>query len=341
MNMLTEAIERLFRERVTPQVVRQIEEDGSISTLWQQLETSGFLDMLLPEEAGGAAMSLDEACAGFMAAGRHAMPVSFVQTVLARAWLHAVGASVPKGPIAIAGPQSRRNADGTLEAQAVAYGKSAEWVLAEFGHEWMLLPRAAARVADDDVQGGQDADFHWPALPDDAFIVAADQGGDACSPAELCAASLVPLLAGAASQALDMTLAYIAQRKQFGKPIAQFQAVQNQISVMAQRVWAMRMAARLVCHAPGAMPSARLVAIGKTRCSEAAATVADIAHALHGAIGITEEYDLQLYTRRLREWRRAGGGEAWWARRIGQEIIDHDADRALDYILACTREKGA
>ena len=47
-------------------------------------------------------------------------------------------------------------------------------------------------------------------------------------------------------------------------------------------------------------------AVAKARTSEAAVTVAAIAHAVHGAIGITEEFDLQLYTRRLHAWRVGG-----------------------------------
>ncbi len=61
--------------------------------------------------------------------------------------------------------------------------------------------------------------------------------------------------------------------------------------------------------------------MAKARASEAAPLVADTAHALHGAIGITEEYDLQLYTRRLHEWRMAHGAESHWHRVVGEQVL--------------------
>ena len=62
------------------------------------------------------------------------------------------------------------------------------------------------------------------------------------------------------------------------------------------------------------------VAIGKLNACEAVAPVASGAHAVHGAIGITEEYDLQLFTRRLHAWRLADGSERYWARVIGEAV---------------------
>jgi alkylation response protein AidB-like acyl-CoA dehydrogenase len=62
-------------------------------------------------------------------------------------------------------------------------------------------------------------------------------------------------------------------------------------------------------------------AAAKSRASEAAVSVANTGHALHGAIGVTAEYDLQLYTRRLHEWRLAHGSEAWWNLKLGHAVL--------------------
>lgn len=335
MDMLTEALERLFRERAGPDVVRAIEAGGSPAALWAEIDDSGFLDILMPEEKDGAGISLSEAFPSFMLAGTHALPLPFVQTAMARAWLHKHGVNAPKGMIAIAGPETQRCAGGGLGARSVAFGKLAEWTLADFDGLWVLLPCESARVEGEQVPGSQTADLFWASLPSAALLVSTD-GGPACSPTQLGAAALTALMAGAADRALDMTLAHVAERQQFGRAIAQFQAVQNQVSVMAERVWAMRMASRLAFHSDSIHPSFSLTAVAKTRCSEAAVLVADIAHALHGAIGITAEYDLQLYTRRLREWRRAGGTEALWARWLGDAVLQSEGS-VLDYIIAQTQ----
>ena len=70
------------------------------------------------------------------------------------------------------------------------------------------------------------------------------------------------------------------------------------------------------------------------------ARVADIAHAVHGAIGVTEEFDLQLYTRRLREWRLAAGSESYWHERIGAEALADGAD-AVSYLRCALFDRQA
>jgi alkylation response protein AidB-like acyl-CoA dehydrogenase len=57
-------------------------------------------------------------------------------------------------------------------------------------------------------------------------------------------------------------------------------------------------------------------------------TVANTAHALHGAIGVTEECDLQLLTRRLHEWRMAHGSEDHWNRIVGERLLAADTSLA-------------
>ena len=81
---------------------------------------------------------------------------------------------------------------------------------------------------------------------------------------------------------------------------------------MAQHVAAAGIAAELAFSGEGCVPARLAAAIAKARTSMAVPLVASTAHALHGAIGITEEYDLQLYTRRLHEWRMADGSETSW-----------------------------
>jgi alkylation response protein AidB-like acyl-CoA dehydrogenase len=53
---------------------------------------------------------------------------------------------------------------------------------------------------------------------------------------------------------------------------------------------------------------------------------------VHGGMGFTEEYDLQLYTRRLHEWRIAYGSEAFWNRELGTELLQKSDTRAIDFI---------
>ncbi|WP_237173803.1 acyl-CoA dehydrogenase family protein [Paracandidimonas lactea] len=329
-NLFTEAIERLFASAFSPATLHDATQQGAGGAHWAQLEESGFLDVLLPESAGGAGLALAQAFPLFLSAGYHAVPLPYVQTALARAWLHAVGITAPKGAITIAGLGACQDEHG-VHAYAVPFGRVADWLLYAAGNRALLLPIAAARKDSDLGHGSLLADLHWGTAPTEALAAHTDATLN-IEPAVLCAASLAPLMAGAAARVLALTLDYANQRTQFGKSIGRFQAIQNQISVLAERTWASRMAAQIACQDEGWMPRPLMAAIGKTRCSEAAVLIADIAHAVHGAIGITEEYDLQLYTRCLREWRNAGGTEAWWAARIGGQLLHTDAESAIDFI---------
>jgi alkylation response protein AidB-like acyl-CoA dehydrogenase len=330
-NPFVEPVERLFTEIATPAAVRAIEDGAAPDAVWRPIEASGFLDALVPEEAGGAGLSLADAFPLLWLAGRHAVPVPFAQSLLARAWLGAAGVAAPTGPIALAGLGASRQPDGVV-ACGVGFARVAQWVLADLDGTVVLLPVAGADVEPVGGQGSLDATLSWSAWPGDAVDVPALPDARAARLRDAEAAAYAALIAGAADRALSLTLDYAGQRTQFGKPIGRFQAVQNQISVMAEQVWAARMAAQLACQSAGWQPRPLVAALGKSRCSEAAPLIADIAHAVHGAIGITGEYDLQLYTRRLRAWRLAAGSESYWAAVIGEALLRQPGQSALSFI---------
>lgn len=144
---------------------------------------------------------------------------------------------------------------------------------------------------------------------------------------------LAAAISGAADTVLAMTARYAGERAQFGKPIGRQQAIQQQLAVMAEQCVAVRLAVELAAGDetwPGALPAAA----AKSVASGAAPRIANTAHGVHGAIGISAEYDLQLYTRRLHEWRLAGGSEGRWNRALGHAVLASDRT-ALDWTRAC------
>jgi alkylation response protein AidB-like acyl-CoA dehydrogenase len=172
------------------------------------------------------------------------------------------------------------------------------------------------------VHGSLAADLRWDEVPRDAVEIPGERPLLA-----LGALAHAGLLAGALERVLALTVAHANDRVQFGKSIGKFQAIQQQLSVMAEQVFASRMAARIGFSGPGTTPRALQVAVAKARTGEAAAQVAAIAHAVQGAMGITEEGDLQLYTRRLHEWRLADGAERHWNERIGEALLAEERGR--------------
>lgn len=108
-------------------------------------------------------------------------------------------------------------------------------------------------------------------------------------------------MVGGASAIVDMTVDYVSQRVQFGRPIGSFQAIQHQCARMATDVEGSRNIAHLAAWSVSeGLASERAVALAKAWTSQASHRVCTAAHQCHGAIGFTKEFDLQLYTRRAK-----------------------------------------
>jgi hypothetical protein len=132
------------------------------------------------------------------------------------------------------------------------------------------------------------------------------------------AAIAAGLMAGAMEALQATTIEYASTRKQFGREISKFQAIQHQIAVMAQETTAARMAAQGAFVGAPLDVSPLRAAAAKARAGQAAQQVAAIAHAVHGAIGMTQEHHLHRLTGALHRWRLAHGGESGWARELGR-----------------------
>jgi acyl-CoA dehydrogenase len=138
------------------------------------------------------------------------------------------------------------------------------------------------------------------------------------------------LMAGAMARVLEMSLRYAGERQQFGRPLGKFQAIQQQLAVLAEQVISSQVAARTAFSGKGF--ELAKVAAAKCRTSEAATQVCAISHAVHGAIGATAEFDLQLYTRRLKQWQVAFGSDSYWAERLGNLRIASGCETTADFI---------
>jgi alkylation response protein AidB-like acyl-CoA dehydrogenase len=319
--MFADAIEAILRDRCTPAAVRGVEAGGDARPLWAALADAGFLELLVPEDRGGAGQPLAELFPVLRLFGRHALPVPAAQAIVARAWT--AGRDAPPGMPTLA-PALHRLPGGGFACPLVPFGAIATQVLAADEAGWVLLDAAAGERESTGIPFDQAATLRWR---DARAVLLSGDGG--ARPLESLGALLhAGLLAGAMERVFEMTLQYCNDRVQFGRSLGKFQAVQHQLAVMAEQVAAARIAAEAACRGPGLAPRFAAAAIAKARAGEAAMLVARHAHALHGAIGVTAEYELQLYTRRLHDWRMAHGAEAHWHRRLGETVLDGDAPAA-------------
>jgi len=140
-------------------------------------------------------------------------------------------------------------------------------------------------------------------------------------------------IAGACAQVVEMAARYAGDRVQFGRPIGKFQAIQQQLSVAGEWTAMASMASQLALFGPGLALDAVRVASAKQVAGTAAQLCAEIAHAVHGAIGVTAEYDLQLFTRRLWAWAADFGSSLYWARQLGTELVEHAPRYSWDTVV--------
>jgi len=142
----------------------------------------------------------------------------------------------------------------------------------------------------------------WDAVMHDAIILAAAQA------------------MGGAERALEMTVKYSLDREQFGKPLGAFQALSH---YMADASTTVDGGKTLVYEAAWARandkPIARLAPMAKLFACQTYRDVTAMAEQIHGGMGFTIEYDIQLYFRRAKQLQLS-----WWDSRYLEELIAAD-----------------
>ena len=138
---------------------------------------------------------------------------------------------------------------------------------------------------------------------------------------------------GGAQQSLDSTVDYLQERVQFGRVIASYQAVKHKAADMMLKVEAGRSAIYYAaCIADEALHGGDLgdelseaASVAKAYCSEAFFFNAGTGIQLHGGVGFTSEYDIQLYFKRAKSTETFLGNAAYHRERLARRILDGEA----------------
>ncbi|MEP2234545.1 MAG: acyl-CoA dehydrogenase [Alteripontixanthobacter sp.] len=125
---------------------------------------------------------------------------------------------------------------------------------------------------------------------------------------------------GVASGAMDMTVDYLKQRKQFGKVIGEFQALQHRAAHLYSEVEIARAATIKAAQLLDAdAPSAELMtSVAKAKVAKAAGLAVKEGVQMHGGIGMTDEYDIGLYMKRDRALQEFLGDQYYHTERVAQ-----------------------
>jgi acyl-CoA dehydrogenase len=127
-------------------------------------------------------------------------------------------------------------------------------------------------------------------------------------------------MVGAMERCLDYAIGYAMERKQFGRTLSKFQAIQQMLADAAGQYAAAAAAADLAAASWGTKQFAFNTAVAKARVGEASGKIAEITHQVHGAMGFTQEHPLHFATRRLWSWRDEFGNDGFWQERLGRLV---------------------
>ena len=308
-----ETMDKLLSGAGTPAVARDwaagTQEPGL--ALWRSLADAGVFALAVPESAGGAGLLPVELVTAFGEIGRHGVPGPYAETVAVAVLLARLGS----GPLPAA--WLPRIAEGSAIASlalppAVPYALDADVadvVLTVDGGTLRSAIPGAIRASLDparrlfsvtagDVPAGV-------AAPAGARVAAAaaeayDMGVLACA----------AQLAGVGRRLLEVTVDYAKTRRQFGRPIGEFQAIKHHLANVLVGLEYTRPLVHGAALAYGSPDSPREVSAAKAAASDAAYLAARIALQVHGAIGYTDEYDPSLLIRKARALYSAWGSPA-------------------------------
>lgn len=338
-SILADTVTRLFTDLVTKESIESAEKGTWPDKLWSALEEGGLTLPLVPEAGGGAGGTWLDAHVVVRAAGRHTAPVPLAETIVAGWLLAGSGLEVPLGPLTLAPVREtdhlRLTRDGggwrlSGAATRVPWGGAAGHVVvvtdADDQTMVAVVATGGARITSDRNLALEPRDtLSFDAAP---VVAAAPAGAPVARHAVHLYGALVrsAQIAGALDGILQQSVRYTTERRQFGRPIGSFQAIQQQLAVLAGHTAAAGIAAERAFAAAERGDAEFEVAAAKIRTGEAAGVAASIAHQVHGAIGFTYEHSLHFATRRLWSWRAEFGSESHWAGQLGRAVAARGAD---------------
>lgn len=331
---IQELARQIFADKATDAALRAFDrgETGFDRAVWAQLGESGLIGVALPEEFSGSGMGFQELCAVLEEQGRHvlaqpllaatvlgALPLAqFGSAARKERWLKGVATGstllsgwlpAPDAPgFGSAVPQVRADGAGFRldgELAFVPYAQEAHALLvpatdAEGGWHWFVLPTSATGLSIDRQRGTN----HEPldAIRFEGVLLGADDRLPADGAAvrawiaERASTALAFLQLGVVNEDLRRTAKHTVERKQFGKPLAGFQAVAHRaadgyIDIEALRGVAWQAAWRI----DQGLPAADAAASAAWWACEAGHRVGHSGQHMHGGTGADLDYPIHRY----------------------------------------------
>jgi alkylation response protein AidB-like acyl-CoA dehydrogenase len=322
---------QFFAKECPTERVRACEPLGFDAELWRTLVDMGAVSMAVPSGAGGGGAGLVELALVTRPLGYHVAPVPLVEAaVAARLLAHTDTADAHRHLVAaLEGTELvtvalRPAVDGV--ARLVPAGAVADAVVALDGDELVVVARAADGAPVPPNLGSSPlADRAVDAAGGERHVLArgaraAELTADALADWQVATASA---MIGIAAAALDIAVAYVKERRQFGVPIGSFQSVQHKLADVATLIDGGRLLVSEAAWAgdDGAANAAALASMAFLFGGRTAQEASGAALHFHGGYGFMLEYDIQLYYRRAKAWSLAAGDPRREQRRLADLLF--------------------
>jgi alkylation response protein AidB-like acyl-CoA dehydrogenase len=346
-SLVEESVEELLRRECKIEGLRDWDRRDWSPELWSTLVELGFVAGVAT--AGEGELGLLEACGLLRTCAYYAAPVPLAESGFLAPWLlDRAGREVSHDAIVtVVGTGNERalqiSTDGVLSGSGATahFGAAADEIVAVAWNrnapELIVAPaqslvvsagesRTAAWGDDVVVDGAKVAPEHRVPISEDSVRQYWLRGALARS----------VQMVGAMSRMVDLAIVHASERHQFGRPIAQFQAVRDHLVVAARELALARaatQAATVVASRGDDSDGLRVaVAVAKATANRATIEVARRSHQVHGAIGTTREYPLHALTLQAAAWRDDFGTEQEWEQRIGRDAAGADVEHIWDYV---------
>jgi alkylation response protein AidB-like acyl-CoA dehydrogenase len=350
------ALRELLGEHCSAAQLRRVfesEQPACVPELWQRLHELGVIGALAPEAVGGLGLSAIDLAVLLEETGRAAVPELVVETAAVAVPLLAAlnedsraAAALQRvlaGELAVAVVLGDNRLISNAElAGAVLYERSGELHLLEI-QQLQLSPqqtvdraRRLYRIDPDPVTlsaerlDAASAARSQPSRAAGGSLLASGERVRQLSAAahDHAALGTAAQLLGLGARMLELTIAHVKTRKQFGQAVGAFQAVKHQL---VDARLALEFASPLVYRAAHSLAHADAerslhVSMAKAFASEAALLSARKALQLHGAIGYSYEHELHLYMKRAWALAAAHGDAREHRKRIADIMLTREGD---------------
>ena len=298
----------LLASRAAPERVREHAEAARTdAALWRELSELGWPGIAVAEAHGGQGLGSVELAILCEELGRSLAPVPFLPSVLTATLIEHAGSpeqrerwlgGLASGELTGAVGDAGRDGSG-WDAPLVAGGAGADvFVLVDDGAAACVLARDEAEVTD-----AASIDSTRPAAGVSGAGEPLGAGGELAAALDRALTAVAAELVGVCDRALEMTVAYVKERHQFGTPVGAYQAVSHRCAQMLLDTEGARVAVSFAAWAAdagaggeGVLPEA--AAMAKAAASDAGRDVTAAAIQLHGGIGFTWEADVHWFYKR-------------------------------------------